>query len=294
MHVTDSYLLLYYILRTIGAAPYKIKIVKNVKVVCESKFYLKYSKIIYFVITLVTMYDIPFNISDLSRLKNKISIIFNIIDLFIGRICIYAPSIIILHNSKLLCNIQNNLNELFAGIVSEKNEKLKNLRNINNFFLMCDMTVLILVFFCNFMDKNKNFPKESFFHNFCFVAFHSITHLVKFIPAIQYFALVNIIRCIYSNISNTIHLRPAEVSIKNIRIIDDTLKDIFYDINSVFSNIILLVIVRAFMLFVNGTVLLITQAGNILTLDFIVWIIYLIFYLGAIIKITLLTSAEVI
>lgn len=293
MHITDSYSLLHYTCRLIGIAPYETKTINNQKIVCKNKLYMKCTKIIYLYYLLFVCYNMQFVIQDIKRLTNIFSAIFYVVEICIGHINFLSAPIIFLYYLNLLCEIQNRLNKLFVILISEKNVKMKNLSKVNTFLCSLNVIFLILIFFCNVIDVGKHFSINSFFQNVLLGIIHVPVELIKYLPSLNYFALANVLKEIYSEINQIIKFKRKDLEISIIRNIDDFLKDTFQDINSVFSISILLGTLNAFLTSVGGTVLLITERGNILTLDFTVWVFYYMFYLITIIQITSLLAAEV-
>lgn len=293
MHVAESYSTLHYTSRLLGIAPFKIKKKNNKKIVCQSKFYANYTKIIYLIYIAFTCYRIKFATHDLYRLRNAWSIIFFILEFFVANILVLSTPIIFLKYSERLCNIQNLLNELFIFLTRERSKKLKESNKINKLFIFINILVAISLFLCKIFDFKNTWTFHYYLENILNATIEIPVWLMIRLPLFYYFALVNIIRYNYSSINKDIKFKLKEVEIKNIRNIEIILKDIFDDITSVFSFHVLVTILQAFLSCVCGIVLLITERENVVTLDFIVLIIHFIFCLTVSIKITSLVSSEV-
>lgn len=293
MHIIDNYSVIYYVSRIFGAAQFELKTINNVKIVRKSKFLTNYTKLLYLYYVLFVSSNSLFNSRELYILKNVLSKIFYILELCVHTAYIFVAPILYLKHTNLLCSIQNRLNQLFTNIVSDKNKKLKHLQYFNNFFLLLNVATPFLGYFCNVIELAKNWTTTYSFVNMLIGFIRIPIGLMTNLASVQYIALANIIRAIYSEINKNLSSKTGKLEISFVKSIDDCLKDIFDDINSAFSVHIWFKVSGCFLTSVNGIVLLITERDNVLTLDFIVLVIYFVCYMIIIIKTVSLLAAEV-
>lgn len=293
MHIINSYVMIYRFSQFLGVAPYSVKIIKGQKILCESKFYNICAKIIYLYYVLFGVYNLQFVLRDLFLLKNLWSIIFYSLEIFTAYINFLSTPIIFLKYSKHICIIQNRLNELFTSLISEKNEKIKGLKNTNYLLFGFNIIFIVIIFFSNWIDFTKRDLEKSFLKNLFDASIHVPVILMMKLPSLHYVALANVIRLIYFDLNKYIRSGLGWLEIRNVRNIENILKDIFEDVNFVFSFTIFIGIFQTFAGCVSMTVLLITERSTIFTLDFLAWIISYVYYFVIITCSTSLVAEEV-
>lgn len=297
MNLINGYSVILLSSRISGFTPFQIKTINGKKVLYGSNIFFVYSVIISIFYLVWHIYGMSYVGVEIMRQESWWARGFSFFGSAGGSIhyTIIVP-IILLKHRKTLCVIQNRLNELFIKVVNDKRQTIKNLSNLNNFCHYSLLTLVSIMCLYEAFKENTEWMTIDFVTNVLMAASGIPIIYVKFTPILLFLALVNIFKLFYSSINNTLKNESTEskvVTIRECRKLENTLKELFDDLCSIFSFTLFGFYAIAFALVVTGVVISISEKSEFVSTGFVAWVIVNYILAIAVIACVCLLTSEV-
>lgn len=297
-NVLDSIKLIHQISNFFGGAPYKMEKLNGKYVFYETNFNVIYSITVTSIISLIECISVFNFIGNFRSQVKQYWVTFPLtLDLLVMTTNVISSPAIFLKYRK---NIYTNLNK-FHGIETRLTDLAA--REINaerskhsNIFVIFVYSLCILAVSGSSISNPANKDSPLSIKLIALLTVFLILSSLSVI-AVQFIAFLNIIRSMYVELNKIMksHYRKKLNSqqIRDLRIIDNLLKDFLDDISATFSFNITVFVFQSFTNTVDATFLYLSGNGDMMVSDYIYWIVFYFNFLLSTATICTMTLGEV-